>query len=184
MANDQRKLFKFESELVNSIYTMILKNLIFIFCLPLVLFGRQQTYSNYDTIPPLNMKILEFVGSKIGKKVDRGECWDLAAQALELAGANWNHQYKFGKELDFETDTIFPGDIIQFERVKLKYIKNGVTYHEEMKHHTAIIYEVLGKGAYTLAHQNTGFSGKKVGLSEIDLETIKRGRIKLFRPTI
>lgn len=163
---------------------MILRIAILIFCLPMILFGSHETYSYYDTIPPLNSKIIEYVSSKIGKKVDRGECWDLAAQALETVGANWNHQYKFGQLLNLETDTIYPGDIIQFERVKLKYIKNGITFHEEMKHHTAIIYEVLGKGAYTLAHQNTGYSGKKVGLSEIDLETIKRGRIKIYRPSI
>jgi len=157
-------------------------NILIICCLPIALLSNHVALSNSDTIPPLNLQIIEFVQSKIGKKVDRGECWDLAAQALERVGAIWNHQYKFGKELDLETDTVYPGDIIQFERVKLKYVKNGITFHEEMKHHTAIIYEVLEKGSYTLAHQNTEFSGKKVGLSPIDLETLKKGRIKIFRP--
>jgi len=161
---------------------MILKILVIIICLPMVLFGSGKTYVHYDTIPPLNSKIIEYVSSKIGKKVDRGECWDLAAEALETVGANWNHQYKFGQLLNLETDSVYPGDIIQFERVKLKYVKNGIIFHEDMKHHTAIIYEVLSKGSYTLAHQNTGFSGKKVGLSPIDLETLKKGRIKLYRP--
>lgn len=156
-----------------------------LFCswIPIGLSAQQDALLRSDSIPPLNLKILEFVQSKIGKKVDRGECWDLAAQALELAGATWNHQYKFGKLLELEKDTIYPGDIIQFERVKLKYIKNGITFHEEMKHHTAIIYEVLSNTSFTLAHQNTGYSGKKVGLSPIDLETLKRGRIKIYRPT-
>jgi len=53
-----------------------------------------------------------------------------------------------------------------------------------MSHHTAIIYKVLGKGDYVLAHQNTDYSGKKVGISKLNLDNIRRGKYTIFRPTL
>ncbi len=141
-------------------------------------------HASMDTIPVLNQNIIKFVSKVIGKKVDRGQCWDLAAKALDEVGANWNHEYKFGVLLNPKLDSIYPGDIIQFENVKLKYEINGGKFYEEMQHHTAIIYEVLNQTEFVLAHQNTGFSGKKVGLSPIDLKTLKKGKIKIYRPSL
>ncbi|MBD80145.1 MAG: hypothetical protein CL840_14625 [Crocinitomicaceae bacterium] len=135
-----------------------------------------------DKVPKLNQKIIEFVDSKIKKKVGRGECWDLAFEALSSTDAKWDGQYKFGKEVFYRSECIFPGDIIQFERVKIKYEKDGITYNGEMAHHTAIIYEVKEIGVYTLAHQNTAFSGRKVGLSELDVKNISKGKFKIYRP--
>jgi hypothetical protein len=135
-----------------------------------------------DSIPNLNKQIIEYVKSTIGKKVDRGECWDLANQALTRSNAEWNHEYKYGKLLDPKKDTIYPGDIIQFEGVKVKFKKGNTTYTESMEHHTAIVYRVIGKGVYELAHQNTGFSGRKVGLSTLDVGTITKGKMKIYRP--
>lgn len=135
-----------------------------------------------DSIPELNNRVLDFVKSKIKKKVGRGECWDLAAEALDLIGAKWNGKYIYGREVFYEKECVFPGDIIQFEGVKIQYEKDGVTYKEKMAHHTAIVYEVKSKGSFILAHQNTGFSGKKVGLSPLDLQNITKGKIKIYRP--
>ena len=138
-------------------------------------------------IPCLNQKVIEYVDSVIGKKVDRGECWDLAAAALDHAGAYLDRSsqksiYIFGKELNAKKDEIFPGDIIQLENVKLEYIKGNVIYTETMIHHTAIIYEILGEGHYKIAHQNTNFSGKKVGISELNINYNKKGTITFYRP--
>src|SRR5688572_15897370 len=43
-----------------------------------------QSYSpicttNCDTVPELNQKVIDFVKTKLNKKVGEGECWDLAA---------------------------------------------------------------------------------------------------------
>lgn len=135
-----------------------------------------------DTIPELNELIINFVKAHLKKKVGRGECWDLAAEALNHSGARWNQQFKFGKEVHYQRDTIYPGDIIQFENVLLQYEKNGQKFKENMDHHTAIIYEILGPGNFLLAHQNTEFSGRKVGLSPINLQNRSRGHIKIYRP--
>ena len=146
-----------------------------------LLFFTFPSYSQ-DSIPSLNKQILEYVKTTIGKKVDRGECWDLANQALTHINADWDHKYKYGKLVNPKKDVIYPGDIIQFEGVKVKYKVGNTTYTEDMGHHTAIIYQVIDKNVYELAHQNTGFSGRKVGLSKLDISTITKGRMSIYRP--
>ena len=138
-------------------------------------------------IPNANKKVVEYVDSVIGKKVGRGECWDLASDALDYAGAyldrsNQKKIYVFGKKLNPAKDKIYPGDILQFENVKLEYTDGNTIYTETMSHHTAIIYKVLKNDTYTIAHQNTNFSGRKVGLSELRMGSIKTGTIIFYRP--
>ena len=139
-------------------------------------------------IPDLNTKVIEYVDTVKGKKVARGECWDLAAAALDYSGAYLDRSsqkslYVFGKELNPKKDKIFPGDIIQIENVKIEYSRGNMIYTENMIHHTAIIYEVMGKGLFSIAHQNTSSSGKKVGISDLNLNDIKKGEIIFYRPS-
>ncbi len=136
-----------------------------------------------DSIPTLNKQVIEIVKTTIGKKVDRGECWDLANKVLIQINADWDLKYKYGKLVNPKNDIIYPGDIIQFEGVKVKYTKGNTTYTESMEHHTAIVYRVIEKGIYELAHQNTDFSGRKVGLSTLDISTIIKGKMSIYRPT-
>jgi hypothetical protein len=142
------------------------------------LFATTQTS---DSIPAMNKQIIEFVKTKIKKKVGTGECWDLASEALHSVNAKWDMQYKFGKEIDYKKEAIYPGDIIQFENVVLNYEKDGKKFIEKMSHHTAIIFEVTDKTNFTIAHQNNGYSGKKVGISPLDLTTLTKGKFKIYR---
>jgi len=135
-----------------------------------------------DSIPILNQKIITYVRSTVNKKVGHGECWDLAAQALNQNQAVWDHNFKFGRQINPGKECVYPGDIIQFEGVVVKYRKDSRDYQETMQHHTAIIYEVKDTGIYVLIHQNTAFSGRKVGFSDLDLKTIVRGKFKIYRP--
>lgn len=140
-----------------------------------------------SSIPNLNSKVIEYVDSVIGKQVDRGECWDLAAAALDHAGAyldrsNYKNINVFGKVLNPKKDTIYPGDIIQIENAKLVYSKENGIYTETMPHHTAIVYEVIEKNHFKIAHQNTSFSGRKVGISELNMDHLKKGKITFYRP--
>lgn len=157
-----------------------------VFLLAFSLFIATNTLAQKN-IPVLNKKIIKYVNSVKGKKVDRGECWDLANQALILINADWDRQYVYGNKLDPKKDRIFPGDLIQFKNVKIKYTEgtpeNFRTHTELMQHHTAIVYKVLSKGVYEIAHQNTGFSGRKVGISKLDLSTIIKGKTYFYRPT-
>jgi hypothetical protein len=144
------------------------------------------TLKAQDTIPPMNRTIVEYVSTVIGKKVDRGECWDLANQALKRVDAKWDLKFKYGKLLDPKKDTIYPGDIIQFKNVLVEYkteIEGGTQISREtMGQHTAIVFKVNAPGDFQLAHQNTEFSGRKVGVSRFVLKNIKRGKIWIYRP--
>jgi len=134
-----------------------------------------------DSISPLNKEIHAYVTSQLNKKVGRGECWDLASYALNNVGAKWNGLYVYGRKL-MPGECLQPGDIIQFENVKLKYSKGKQNFTEEMKQHTAIIFAVKNTDEVTLAHQNTGFSGKKVGKSPLVFSTIYKGKYSIYRP--
>lgn len=135
-----------------------------------------------DNIPLLNQKVVEYVKSVIGTQVDRGECWDLANQALTRIHAKWDGEYKYGQPINPEKDIVFPGDIIQFENVKVFYRDGNTIFKEFMTHHTAIIIKVFSQGKYEIAHQNTGFSGRKVGISNLDLKTIIKGKVYFYQP--
>ena len=133
-------------------------------------------------IPPLNKQILDYVNSVMGTKVERGECWDLVHVPFDKYNADWDHSYNFGKQIDPLKDTVYPGDVIQFTNVTLKYLKGTDTWTESMPKHTAIIYEVISPGVYKIAHQNTGFTGKKVGVSDLKLTDVQKGKIQFYRP--
>jgi hypothetical protein len=135
-----------------------------------------------DTLPALNGRVVEFVEANLKKKVGRGECWDLAAKALEHAGASWDGAYRFGRLIDPENEEILPGDIIQFENVVTRDRTGNVKREERMPKHTAIIYKVHDEGIFTLAHQNTDVSGKKVGTSRFLLDSVVRGKVIVYRP--
>ncbi len=138
-------------------------------------------------IPDLNEKIVEYVDSVMGKKVDRGECWDLAAGALAYSGAYFDRSSKrtvniYGRLVDPEKEEIFPGDLIQFEKVKVQWKKGYTTFNESMEHHTAIVYKINEKGNYQIAHQNTQHTGRRVGVSNFRLDRVIKGKVMIYRP--
>lgn len=132
----------------------------------------------------LNNKVIDFVDTVLGTSVGSGECWDLAQEALDVNLADWTRPTTFGLPLDPETDEIKAGDIIQFRTLKItERLPNGVTKWETLgaPDHTAVVYKVLGKKQYTLAHQNVG--GKRsVMQSNINLAHVTGGQYWLYRP--
>jgi hypothetical protein len=157
-------------------------NPLFTFIFLLLAGGVSQT-----DLPPLNQKIIEYVDSVMGRQVDRGECWDLANRALEYSGSYFDRTSRrninvYGRLLR-PGEEVLPGDLMQFERVKLEWNTDRyTTYREEMQHHTAIVYEVNGPGDYRIAHQNTQYSGRRVGVSTFKMERVTRGQIMIYRP--
>ena len=126
---------------------------------------------------PVAKKIVAYCDSNKGKKVGKGECWDLAKEALDASGATWTSPYVFGKELG-KKDPILAGDIIQFEKVKIVYPDGS---WKELPHHTAIVYSVIAGTKLMIAEQNA--NGKRfVVFSEIDLSYVKKGKYTIFRP--
>jgi hypothetical protein len=136
-----------------------------------------------DTIPEMNRTIVEYVNSVMDTQVDRGECWDLAHQALNRVDASWDGVYKYGSVVNYKKDPVYPGDIIHFKNVTIKQTEGFTTTTQTMEQHTAIVLKVYAVGVYELAHQNTNFSGRKVGTSPIDLNGLVKGKITVYRPT-
>ncbi len=133
------------------------------------------TYSQKTSI--VNKKVMEYTKKMIGKKVDRGECWDLVAKALDFAQAAWTRPKGFGKVLNLEKDNVKEGDIISFNNVKFELPNSWMTFPK----HYAVIYKVYSFGDYQIAHQN--FKNiKKVSLLDINLSYRTKGKITIFRP--
>lgn len=133
-------------------------------------------------VPALNKKIVEFVKERIRYRVGQGEAWDLAAEALGAVDAKWDNEYKFGRLVDYKNECVFPGDIIYMQNVRIEYKDGRNLYTEKLPEHIAIVYEVEDLEDYTVAEQNTGRLGQKVGLSPLALKNIKSGKIKIYRP--
>jgi hypothetical protein len=133
-------------------------------------------------IPDLNKQIAEIAKSKFKKKVGRGECWDLAQYVLDGTAAEWDGYEVYGRLIDRKTECVYPGDIIQFEKIKLEYEKDGFIYSESMYHHTAIVFKVLDNNEVILLHQNTEDHGKKVGESSLKFDSITSGKLLIYRP--
>ena len=132
----------------------------------------------------LNEKVISYVNTVLGKQVGRGECWDLAQEALDTVMADWTRPYAFGVPVNPDKEEVRAGDIIQFTRVKIEEkLENGTTrFHTlGLPEHTAVIYEVTGPGRYKLAHQNVD-GVRTVMISSINLADVRSGKIRIFRP--
>lgn len=132
----------------------------------------------------LNDSIIDFVSKVMGTTVGRGECWDLAQQALDTNLADWTRPTDYGLRLNPETDMIKAGDIIQFRSVTItEHLPGGVTKRETLglPDHTAVIYKVLGKKSYTVAHQNIR-GIRRVITGDINLAKITGGTYSVYRP--
>lgn len=81
------------------------------------------------------MKVLEFSKNNIGKKIERGECWDLANSALNYANAKWEAPFNFGTKIDYKRENLLPGYILQFSNVKFVFSNGSASFPK----HTAII---------------------------------------------
>jgi len=148
----------------------------------LFLFYLSALVNTYSQVPEMNKQIIEYVNKVIGKKVDKGECWDLANEVLIKVKADWDGKFTFGKLLNPKKDSIYPGDIIQYKDVVIKYSIGNRQYTENMKQHTSIVYKVIAQGIYEVAEQNTAYAGKKVSIGKLNLNYIVKGKVMIYRP--
>jgi hypothetical protein len=132
----------------------------------------------------LNQKVVVWAQGKLGKKVGKGECWDLGEEALKQAGASTStdlgsvgpdDDYVWGDEIDDVKD-VQAGDIIQFRdyevttSTEVEYtFSDGTSVDdtsdetEERPHHTAIVNgKVDANGVVKTLEQNVKPSGKVV----------------------
>ena len=131
-----------------------------------------------------NQQIVVWVQGQLGKTVGKGECWDLAEQALKQAGAQTSNDlgpvekdtdYIWGEPINDVKD-VGPGDILQFrDYVVTTTIKTEYSFSDgsglvettedtaERGHHTAIVNGKLdGDGAVKTLEQHVRPRGKVV----------------------
>jgi len=153
--------------------------LIFIlFFIPIAAFAQRDC----SNTPELNQKIVKLASEQESKKVGKGECWDLVQLVLDESNADWDGYEDFGDLINHKKDCIYPGDIIQFENVKIEWEDGKYTYVETMKHHFAVVHDVQEDGTIMLIHQNTGQHGRKVGKTIFRIANMEKGKIFVFRP--
>lgn len=120
----------------------------------------------FSCTPPQNRRIADWSREQLGKKVRRGECWDLPAEAM-LKNGCWKgippNPYDFGRRLA-STEGAFPGDVVVKSPLK----------------HCVVVYKPAGRGSYHVLHTNWMWGkeeGRRVAwarLSELSKHTVYR----------
>ncbi len=127
-------------------------------------------------VSEIQREVVNFAADSIGKKIGRGECWDLADQALRAAGAEPPKGYTFGDRIPLSE--IQPGDILQF--TSARFDEPGYWTIMGMPNHTAVVHAVGDTRAFIL-QQN--FDGKRyVTTYDLNLNNQTSGLIEAFRP--
>ena len=134
-----------------------------------------QEVANATNATSLNLRVLQFAISQMGKQVGNGECWTLADQALRAAGAQPARGYTFGTRIPL--NTIGPGDILQFTSVRIDV--GNMYFIFGLPNHTAVVHSVDGNSVRIL-HQN--FGKKIVTAFEFDISQVTSGTIEAYRP--
>jgi hypothetical protein len=142
----------------------------------------------------LGDKVVRFCRAHLGKKVDTGQCSELAWDALKAAGAvprlypDYPNKgdYVWGKQVYFlqggrkgptgsgNLRQVRPGCVIQFHQTK------GPGWN--CAHHTAVVASIdYRSGTLWVYEQNVG--GKKnVVEDQANLDDLKAGWIRIYRP--
>lgn len=120
--------------------------------------------------PAANARVIAWVRARQGKKIGRGECWDLADQAIDGLGLARPGTSEWGKLLP-KGAAYFPGDVIQWFKA------------ESGRLHTAVIDGSTAPGHVRVLHQNWASGqerGRKVGPGRYAPKDLAKARV--YRP--
>jgi len=131
--------------------------------------------------------LVQYAVNRLGKRVGRGECWDLPFHGLQAVGAKTPHDlgsdlYVWGEPISLSEAG--PGDVLQFEGVFIRRTWSDgreQTWNFRTKH-SAIVESRNGIFFHLL---NQHIQGKKIVTRlEIPLgdEFITRGTVRAYRP--
>jgi len=138
--------------------------------------GTRPPRTPQGPISEIQREVVNFAADNIGKRIGRGECWDLADQALRAAGAEPPKGYSFGDRIPL--NEIQPGDILQF--TSARFDEPGYWTIMGTPNHTAVVHAVGDTRAFIL-QQN--FDGKRyVTTYDLNLNNQTSGQIEAFRP--
>ena len=71
-------------------------------------------FTQKTDIPEVNQEIISYVKTVIGKKVGRGECWDLADAVLTVSDAVFDKSTKESATIERKTNLAGGGCLLQF----------------------------------------------------------------------
>lgn len=127
----------------------------------------------------MNQRVVIWARGKKGQQVGRGECWDLADQALRKAGARsslttgGDDDYVWGDSVALKD--VVPGDILQLrDHIVTTTTKTQVRFEDgsgfddvqetfaRRPHHTAIVDAVGENGTLVILEQHVKPLGDKV----------------------
>jgi len=122
----------------------------------------------------INARVIQFAQRQIGHRVGRGECYDLAHQALRASGARSAPDYgEITDDADYvwgesvELSDVRAGDVIQFRDYSFRITRDDGSWSEEERpHHTAIVASVGENGAIEVYEQNVP-QGHRVRRSQL-----------------
>lgn len=133
-------------------------------------------------IPVINKKITAYVKTQIGKKCG-DYCNDIFEKAHKTAGLDWWGE-PVGTVIDYSKECVYPGDIITFRNVELKWKRNdslvGLIFDNLGLDY--FIYKVKAKGVYTVVRTNTVNGKMKVTTQDLEINQTKGTKPKIRRP--
>jgi hypothetical protein len=124
----------------------------------------------------INRAVVDYARSVVGQHVGNGQCTELAIAALQVAGAQANHGYVWGRRLSGYRD-LQPGDIIQMQKATFRYANGRTSWSDGP--HTAIVTGVEGTMIRVL-EQN--ISGGPVQTGQYDLSYMTGGTMAYYVP--
>lgn len=132
-------------------------------------------YSQGDSIPELNKRVLRVCDSLLGQKIGKGRCSDF----VNYVARKINFKYvkvvgKIKKSYTHEFN-ILPGDILFIKRTKLVYL--GKTHR--FPGHVAIIHHKLDNYNFVIIHQ---YKGVNICTENFPIGGMYRGKIEIHRP--
>lgn len=119
---------------------LVSKKTVFGTGVPIVRITQASVISSAQFLPPMNVKVLLQAIGNFGKQIDRGECWDLPASALEKTGFRVRG-YDFGRKVAWPD--ALPGDVLTIDNEK---------YHHVM----VLLKPAREKSSAIILHQNWG----------------------------
>jgi hypothetical protein len=155
-----------------------------------------------DPSVELGQRVASFCYGHLGKTVGRGECTDLADQALAWAGAqprSWdasnddfvwgtlackweNKRYELGPSGRASNIVLHPGDVIQLRDVKFYHQYAGGYANQEYPHHTAVVEEVSEDGNTCKVFEQN-INGKRFVMENTySLAELASGWLRFYRP--
>uniref|UniRef100_A0A7S3D184 BBC1/AIM3 cysteine proteinase-fold domain-containing protein n=1 Tax=Palpitomonas bilix TaxID=652834 RepID=A0A7S3D184_9EUKA len=127
-------------------------------------------------------KIVRYCSQHLGKKIDRGECWDLVRRALEHVSARRARSFDFGQRVDLED--VMPGDLLHFKNCVFKgksetQPNTVVTKTVGLPDHAAVVEKV---NLPILFYFDQNHAGRRtVGRASQNMDHYVSGLVEVFR---